>query len=241
MKKIIVILLLSFTIFPQEDSEVNEDPFESINRVIFTISDNLDTNFLKPTAEVYRDYVPVLLKRSISNFFNNLSEIDTIANQILQGKFNLAFQDSVRFLINTTIGIGGIFDFATNAGLERHDEDFGQTLGYWGVGNGPYVFVPFVGPSTVRDLAGYPTSWYLSGNFAIDEADMKLVFTTLDVIETRERLLAAENLIIGDKYEFVKDVYMQSRNDLVLDGEVEDEFLMDFEFELLEEDLPESQ
>jgi len=241
MKKIIVILLLSFTIFPQEDSEVNEDPFESINRVIFTISDNLDTNFLKPTAEVYRDYVPVLLKRSISNFFNNLSEIDTIANQILQGKFNLAFQDSVRFLINTTIGIGGIFDFATNVGLERHDEDFGQTLGYWGVGNGPYVFVPFVGPSTVRDLAGYPTSWYLSGNFAIDEADMKLVFTTLDVIETRERLLAAENLIIGDKYEFVKDVYMQSRNDLVLDGEVEDEFLMDFEFELLEEDLPESQ
>ena len=241
MKKIIVILLLSFTIFPQEDSEVNEDPFESINRVVFTISDNLDTNFLKPTAEVYRDYVPVLLKRSISNFFNNLSEIDTIANQILQGKFNLAFQDSVRFLINTTIGIGGIFDFATNVGLERHDEDFGQTLGYWGVGNGPYVFVPFVGPSTVRDLAGYPTSWYLSGNFAIDEADMKLVFTTLDVIETRERLLAAENLIIGDKYEFVKDVYMQSRNDLVLDGEVEDEFLMDFEFELLEEDLPESQ
>ena len=241
MKKIIVILLLSFTIFPQEDSEVNKDPFESINRVVFTISDELDTNFLKPTAEVYRDYVPVLLKRSISNFFNNLSEIDTIANQILQGKINLAFQDSVRFLINTTIGIGGIFDFATNVGLERHDEDFGQTLGYWGVGNGPYVFVPFVGPSTVRDLAGYPTSWYLSGNFAIDEADMKLVFTTLDVIETRERLLAAENLIIGDKYEFVKDVYMQSRNDLVLDGEVEDEFLMDFEFELLEEDLPESQ
>ena len=241
MKKIIVILLLSFTIFPQEDSELNKDPFESINRVVFTISDELDTNFLKPTAEVYRDYVPVLLKRSISNFFNNLSEIDTIANQILQGKFNLAFQDSVRFLINTTIGIGGIFDFATNVGLERHDEDFGQTLGYWGVSNGPYVFVPFVGPSTVRDLAGYPTSWYLSGNFAIDEADMKLVFTTLDVIETRERLLAAENLIIGDKYEFVKDVYMQSRNDLVLDGEVEDEFLMDFEFELLEEDLPENQ
>ena len=96
MKKIIVILLLSFTIFPQEDSELNKDPFESINRVVFTISDELDTNFLKPTAEVYRDYVPALLKRSISNFFNNLSEIDTIANQILQGKFNLAFQDDDR-------------------------------------------------------------------------------------------------------------------------------------------------
>ena len=130
---------------------------------------------------------------------------------------------------------------ATNVGLERHDEDFGQTLGYWGVKNGPYVFVPFVGPSTLRDLIGYPASWYLSGNFAIDETDMKVVFTTLDVVETRERLLAAENLIVGDKYEFVKDVYMQSRNDLGLDGEVEDAFLIDFESELFEEDLPENQ
>ena len=160
---------------------------------------------------------------------------------LLQAKFDLALQDTVRFLINTTLGVGGIFDLATNAGLERHDEDFGQTLGYWGINNGPYVFVPFVGPSTLRDMIGYPASWYLSGNFAIDETDMKVVFTTLDVVETRERLLAAENLIVGDKYEFVKDVYMQSRNDLVLDGEVEDEFLIDFETELFEEDLPENQ
>jgi len=241
MKKILLILLLSFTSFPEEDVEINEDPFENINRVVFVIFDEIDVAVIKPTAEVYRDYTPNFIKRSISNFFNNLSEIDTIANQLLQGKFELALQDTVRFCINTTFGIGGIFDLATNVGLERHDEDFGQTLGYWGVNNGPYVFVPFVGPSTLRDLVGYPASWYLSGNFAIDETDMKVVFTTLDVIETRERLLAAENLIVGDKYEFVKGVYMQSRNDLVLDGEVIDEFLIDFEAELFEEDLPENQ
>tara|TARA_Y100000748_G_scaffold231267_1_gene195283 strand:+ start:232 stop:921 length:690 start_codon:yes stop_codon:yes gene_type:complete len=228
-------------IFPEEDAEIDDDPFRDINRVVFVVFDEIDGAVLKPTAEIYRDYTPKFIKRSISNFFNNLSEIDTIANQILQAKFDLALQDTVRFLINTTLGIGGIFDVATNAGLERHDEDFGQTLGYWGVGNGPYVFVPFVGPSTLRDLMGYPASWYLSGNFAIDETDIKVIFTTLDVIETRERLLAAENLIVGDKYEFVKAVYMQSRNDLVLDGEVEDEFLIDFESELFEGDLPENQ
>ncbi len=241
MKKILLILLLSFMIFPEEDAEIDDDPFRDINRVVFVVFDEIDGAVLKPTAEIYRDYTPKFIKRSISNFFNNLSEIDTIANQILQAKFDLALQDTVRFLINTTLGIGGIFDVATNAGLERHDEDFGQTLGYWGVGNGPYVFVPFVGPSTLRDLMGYPASWYLSGNFAIDETDIKVIFTTLDVIETRERLLAAENLIVGDKYEFVKAVYMQSRNDLVLDGEVEDEFLIDFESELFEGDLPENQ
>ena len=241
MKKILLILLLSFIAFPEEDAEIDKDPFEDINRVVFVIFDEIDVAVLKPTAEIYRDYTPKFIKRSISNFFNNLSEIDTIANQLLQAKFDLALQDTVRFFINTTLGVGGIFDLATNAGLERHDEDFGQTLGYWGVPNGPYVFVPFVGPSTLRDMVGYPASWYLSGNFAIDEADMKVVFTTLDVVETRERLLAAENLIVGDKYEFIKDVYMQSRNDLVLDGEVEDEFLIDFELELFEEDLPENQ
>lgn len=240
MKKLILALTLSFTIFSDEVPEVDEDPFEDINRIAFTFSEEIDSAILKPSAEFYRDYTPSFIKISISNVLNNLSEIDTIANQVLQGKFDLALQDSVRFLINSTFGIAGIFDLATNVGLERHDEDFGQTLGYWGVPNGPYVFVPFVGPSTTRDLFGYPTSWYLSGNFAIDESEMKFIFTTLDVVETRERLLAAENLIVGDKYEFVKDVYMQSRNDLVLDGEVEDEFLMDFEFESFEEDLPEN-
>ena len=236
MKKILLILLLSFTSFPEEDVEINEDPFENINRVVFVIFDEIDVAVIKPTAEVYRDYTPKFIKRSVSNFFNNLSEIDTIANQLLQAKFDLALQDTVRFLINTTLGVGGIFDLATNAGLERHDEDFGQTLGYWGVPAGPYVFLPLIGPSTIRDSFSKPTSWFLSGNLSVSDEEAKIFINLLDAVETRERLLVAEKLIVGDKYEFVKSVYLQTRNDLVFDGEVEDEFLTDLELDLFSAD-----
>ena len=146
-------------------------------------------------------------------------------------------QDSLRFLVNTTAGFGGIIDVASRMGLERHEEDFGQTLGYWGFSSGPYVFVPFVGPSTLRDLFGIPLSWYVSGTFAIKDDKTKIVFSFLDVLETRERILAAENLIVGDRYEFVKDVFLQSREHNVQDGDVEDEFLSEFEDELFDEDL----
>ena len=125
----------------------------------------------------------------------------------------------------------GIFDIASEFGLERHDEDFGQTLGYWGIESGPYIFVPFVGPSTLRDIFAKPVSWFLSGNFSISDTEASIILNGLDVIETRERLLIAENLIIGDKYEFIKEAYLQSREYLVFDGVVEDEFLIDIELE----------
>jgi|TARA_B100001094_G_scaffold42607_1_gene37381 phospholipid-binding lipoprotein MlaA len=234
MKKLIPFLLFAFFIIAEEEKNVDADPFEDINRVVFNVSDSLDEVLLKPTAQIYSEYTPLFLKDSVTNFFYNIAEIDTVINQLLQGKPKLAAQDSLRFLINTTIGIGGIFDIATRMGLSRHDEDFGQTLGYWGVPAGSYVFVPFVGPSTVRDLFGIPLSWYVSGSFAIEDEKTKIVFSSLDVIETRERILAAENLIVGDKYEFVKDVFLQSREHSVQDGEVEDEFLSEFEDELFD-------
>jgi phospholipid-binding lipoprotein MlaA len=234
MKKLIPFLLFAFFIIAEEEKNIDADPFEDINRVVFNVSDSLDEVLLKPTAEIYSEYTPLFLKDSVTNFFYNIAEIDTVINQLLQGKPKLAAQDSLRFLINTTIGIGGIFDIATRMGLSRHDEDFGQTLGYWGVPAGSYVFVPFVGPSTVRDLFGIPLSWYVSGSFAIEDEKTKIVFSFLDVIETRERILAAENLIVGDKYEFVKDVFLQSREHSVQDGEVEDEFLSEFEDELFD-------
>ena len=234
MKKLIPFLLFAFFIIAEEEKNIDADPFEDINRVVFNVSDSLDEVLLKPTAEIYSEYTPLFLKDSVTNFFYNIAEIDTVINQLLQGKPKLAAQDSLRFLINTTIGIGGIFDIATRMGLSRHDEDFGQTLGYWGVPAGSYVFVPFVGPSTVRDLFGIPLSWYVSGSFAIEDEKTKIVFSFLDVIETRERILAAENLIVGDKYEFVKDVFLQSGEHSVQDGEVEDEFLSEFEDELFD-------
>tara|TARA_B100000073_G_scaffold120614_1_gene97902 strand:- start:194 stop:901 length:708 start_codon:yes stop_codon:yes gene_type:complete len=235
MKKIALLLIISLVTYSDEIiEETNIDPFEDINRVVFNISDSLDEAILRPTAEIYSEYTPLFVKDSVTNFFSNIAEIDTVINQLLQGKPKLAAQDSLRFLINTTIGVGGIFDVASRMGFERHDEDFGQTLGYWGIDSGPYVFIPFVGPSTVRDVFGIPLSWYVSGSFAIEDDKTKIVFSFLDVIETRERILAAENLIIGDKYEFVKDVFLQSREHSVQDGEVEDEFLSEFEDELFD-------
>ena len=239
MRQVLFLITIFFFLYAEEDNEVVDiDPYENFNRVVFNISDSLDESFLRPTAEIYSDYTPLFIKDSVTNFFYNLAEIDTVINQLLQGKPKLAAEDSLRFIINTTIGVGGVFDIATRMGFERHDEDFGQTLGVWGVESGPYVFVPFVGPSTLRDIFGIPLSWYVSGTFAIEEDNTKILFSLLDVIDTRERILAAENLIVGDRYEFVKDAFLQSREHSVQDGEVEDEFLSEFEDELFDLDLP---
>ena len=231
MKRFLFLFFIS-TFSIAEDDDVTADPFESTNRIVFVISDDLDTMIIRPVAEIYRDVTPRFIKNSITNFFYNLSEVDTIINQLLQGKIVLAGQDSLRFLINSTIGIVGFVDVATRVGFERHDEDFGQTLGYWGVPAGPYVFLPVIGPSTIRDSFSKPTSWFLSGNLSVSDEEAKIFINLLDAVETRERLLVAEKLIVGDKYEFVKSVYLQTRNDLVFDGEVEDEFLTDLELDL---------
>ena len=235
MKRFLFLFFIS-TFSIAEDEDVNVDPFESTNRIVFEISDDLDTMIIRPVAEIYRDVTPRFIKNSVTNFFYNLSEVDTIINQLLQGKIVLAGQDSLRFLINSTIGIVGFVDVATRVGFERHDEDFGQTLGYWGVPAGPYVFLPLIGPSTIRDSFSKPTSWFLSGNLSVSDDEAKIFINLLDAVETRERLLVAEKLIVGDKYEFVKSVYLQTRNDLVFDGEVEDEFLTDLELDLFSAD-----
>ena len=235
MKRFLFLFFIS-TFSIAEDEDANEDPFESTNRIVFEISDDLDTMIIRPVAEIYRDVTPRFIKNSVTNFFYNLSEVDTIINQLLQGKIVLAGQDSLRFLINSTIGIVGFVDVATRVGFERHDEDFGQTLGYWGVPAGPYVFLPVIGPSTIRDSFSKPTSWFLSGNLSVSDEEAKIFINLLDAVETRERLLVAEKLIVGDKYEFVKSVYLQTRNDLVFDGEVEDEFLTDLELDLFSSD-----
>ena len=235
MKRLLFLFFIS-TFSIAENEDVNVDPFESTNRIVFEISDDLDTMIIRPVAEIYRDVTPRFIKNSVTNFFYNLSEVDTIVNQLLQGKIVLAGQDSLRFLINSTIGIVGFVDVATRVGFERHDEDFGQTLGYWGVPAGPYVFLPLIGPSTIRDSFSKPTSWFLSGNLSVSDEEAKIFINLLDAVETRERLLVAEKLIVGDKYEFVKSVYLQTRNDLVFDGEVEDEFLTDLELDLFSAD-----
>ena len=226
MNRFLVILLLSFPIFGEE---IN-DPFEDLNRDIFIFNEKLDEKLLKPAALTYRKVTPQFARTGVTNFFNNLEEIDTTINQVLQGEIKYAFNDASRFVINSTIGLFGLIDVASKMGLEKHEEDFGQTLGVWGFDSGPYIMSPFLGPSNPRDLLSRPISSFLSGTFAMEDNDVKITLVGIDALETRERLLDAETLIIGDKYIFVKDAYIQSREYEINNGSTEDdEFLDDME------------
>lgn len=223
MNRFLLILLLSFPIFGEE---IN-DPFEDLNRDIFIFNEKLDEKLLKPAAITYRKVTPQFARTGVTNFFNNLEEIDTTINQILQGEIKYAFNDAGRFVINSTIGLFGLIDVASKMGLERHEEDFGQTLGVWGFDSGPYIMIPFLGPSNPRDLLSRPISSFLSGTFAMEDNDVKITLVGIDALETRERLLDAETLIIGDKYIFVKDAYIQSREYEINNGSTEDDEFLD--------------
>ncbi len=226
MHRFLLILLLSFPIFGEE---IN-DPFEDLNRDIFIFNEKLDEKLLKPAALTYRKVTPQFARTGVTNFFNNLEEIDTTINQVLQGEIKYAFNDAGRFVINSSIGLFGLIDVASKMGLEKHEEDFGQTLGVWGFDSGPYIMIPFLGPSNPRDLLSRPISSFLSGTFAMEDNDVKITLVGIDALETRERLLDAETLIIGDKYIFVKDAYIQSREYEINNGSTEDdEFLDDME------------
>ena len=227
----ISILSLSTHVF---GDEVN-DPFENLNRKTFEFNENMDEKILKPIAETYSE-LPPKIKLGFSNFFNNLEEVDTFVNQLLQGKPKESINDFTRFIINTTIGLGGFIDVASKVGLERHEEDFGQTLAVWGVGQGPYIMLPILGPSTLRDTLSRPVSSFLSVTFHMTETDVNLALKGMDAIETREKLLDVEALLSGDKYAFVKDAYIQSMYYEIKDGEdVEDDFINDMDDFLIDE------
>ena len=213
----------------------NDDPFEEYNRKVWAFNEFLDDNFAKPTAEVYTSITPDFIEVGITNFFRNLNELDNTANQLLQGRPLLAINDFSRFIINSTIGLGGFIDVGSKFGLERHDEDFGQTLGTWGVGSGPFLMIPIYGPSTPRGLAGRSVSSVLSGTFAIEETDVRIGLTALDALETRARYLEVETLIIGDRYSFIRDSYMQYQAFESSNGEDQpDDFVDDMDDFLLD-------
>ena len=224
LTKHILILIFSINIY----SEIN-DPFEELNRTSFQINEKVDSVILKPIAVTYSK-APTPMKYGITNFFRNLKEVDNTVNQLLQGKPKLALNDLSRFVINSTIGLGGLIDVASNMGLERHDEDFGQTLGVWGIPSGPYLMIPMLGPSSTRDLLSRPISSFLGGTFHMDDNNVRISLTALDAIETRERLLDVESLLSGDKYDFVRDSYSQSREYEIKDGiGIEDDFIDDMD------------
>lgn len=228
------IILLTFLSISFIKAESINDPFEELNRITFNFNESLDKNFLKPVALTYAK-TPKPIKVGVTNFFNNLGEVETSINQVLQGKPKLAINDFSRFLINTTIGIGGFFDVATKIGINKHDEDFNQTLALWGVPSGPYIMLPGLGPSSIRDTISRPFSSFLSVTFHMTKTDVNITLKTLDALESRERLLEIESLIYGDRYDFVKDSYVQYLNFEINDGvNVEDEFLDDMDDFLIE-------
>ena len=230
----IITFILILTSFNISSDEVN-DPFEELNRKTFEFNEKLDSTILRPTSEVYYKF-PTKVKTGVTNFFNNLEEIDTSVNQLLQGKPKKALNDMTRFIINSTIGIAGLFDVASKMGLERHEEDFGQTLAVWGVPEGPYIMLPFLGPSTLRDTASLPVSSFLSVPFHMTDTDANIALKSIDALETRERLLEVESLISGDKYSFVKDAYNQSMDYEIKDGiDVKDDFVDDMDDFLIDQ------
>ena len=228
-------ILIYLSILISFQSYGAEDPFEDYNRKIWAFNEFLDDNFAKPTAEIYTSIAPDFFEIAMSNFFRNLNELDNTANQLLQGKPLLAANDFSRFLINSTIGFGGLIDVGSSFGLERHDEDFGQTLGVWGGSSGPFLMIPIYGPSTPRGLSGRSVSSVLSGTFAIEETDARLGITALDALETRARYLEVETLIIGDRYSFIRDSYMQYQEFESSNGEDQpDDFVDDMDDFLLD-------
>jgi len=227
MKNIFISSLLFLSINIISD-DIN-DPFEEFNRKTFEFNEKVDEKILKPVAKFYSNFPPKV-KNGVTNFFNNLEDVETSINQLLQGKPKKSINDISRFIINSTIGLVGFIDVASKIGLERHEEDFSQTLAVWGVGSGPYIMLPGLGPSTLRDTLSRPVSSFSSITFHMTDTDVNIALKTIDAIETRERLLDVESLLSGDKYSFVKDAYIQSINYEIKDGiDVEDEFVDDMD------------
>lgn len=204
----------------------NPDPWEPVNRVVFRFNDTLDTYALKPVAKGYDRVMPQFLNDGITNVFSNLGEPKNLVNNVLQGKIGDAGIDLARFLMNTTVGVVGVFDVATRMGLQRNDEDFGQTLGAWGVESGPYVVLPLLGPSTLRDGSAFAVEGLggYSYRAQMDHVPSRNTAASVDLVDTRAGLLSQERLIRGDKYRFIRNAWLQNREFKVKDGQVEDEF-----------------
>jgi phospholipid-binding lipoprotein MlaA len=202
------------------------DPLQGFNRGVQAFNDTADRFVLKPVAKGYKKVTPEIIRRGIGNFFDNLASPLVIVNQLLQGKIKQGVSDTGRFLMNSTLGLGGLFDPASNAGMPQHEEDFGQTFAKWGIGRGPYLVIPFLGPSDVRDGAGAVLNYVVNPTrYIITDAKTRYSLMALNFVQIRAGLLDAEKLISGDRYIFLRDAYLQRREFLNKDGQVNDEFL----------------
>lgn len=220
-KAVLLALVLSGLVGGCATSGNQKDPIEGFNRAMFAFNEGLDTVLIKPIAQGYDAVLPTPVRTGITNFFGNLADLFIGVNNLLQGKPDQAVSDLGRVAINSTIGILGLFDVATEAGLEKHEEDFGQTFGRWGMGDGAYVVLPVFGPRSVRDTAGLVLDMAVDPVANIDHVPSRNTLTALRLIDTRADLLPADKVIAEaalDKYSYVRDGYLQRRRNLVHDG-----------------------
>lgn len=208
-------------------AEESVDPWQGFNERVFVFNEFADRVLLRPVSVAYRYVLPEFAERGVHNVLENLEDPGVALNQLLQGKPSLAASDAGRFLLNSTVGVVGLIDVATTVGLPAHEEDFGQTLNVWGIGPGPFLMLPLMGPSSPTgavgravDMLTQPTTW-------VGSNALGYTVTGVDIIDTRAELLDAESLITGDRYTFLRDAYVQRRNYLQADGVVEDAFLDD--------------
>ena len=203
-----------------------KDPFESFNRGVFGFNDAIDRAVLRPAATIYRDSVPEFVRGMVGNFLGNLSDVWSLVNSVLQGKGAVAATTFMRINVNTVFGLGGLLDVAREMRLPQQDEDFGQTLGYWGFPSGPYLVVPFLGSTTVRDFLAWPVDAKGDMLSRVRDVAARNAIKALDVLDTRVDLLALEHLLDDaalDRYSFLRDGYLQRRRNAVFDGDPPDE------------------
>jgi len=215
----LTLALSASPVLAAESQEV--DPWEGFNRAMFSFNEGLDRAVVKPVTQGYRFIMPDFAEQGVHNFFENIGDVKTFFNNVLQGKPKEASEDLGRVIVNTTIGIGGLFDVASAFGIPKHDEDFGQTLGAWGVESGPYLVLPLFGPSSLRDGVGRIPDMMVDPIQQVSDDDTRLGLQVLRVIDARSQLLEAEGVISGDRYTFIRDAYLQRREYQVNDGQVE--------------------
>lgn len=215
-------------------SMANNDPLEGLNRGIYKFNDVTDKAVIKPVAGAYKAVIPGTLRKGVNNFFTNLGTLVSAINDLLQFKFDKAFTGVGRFTINSTFGIAGLIDFASMDGIEQRNEDFGQTMGYWGVGNGAYLVLPFLGPSTLRDTAGLVVDSVAFDPISyIDEPETRNSLLVTKFIDKRAQLLPASDLLDEaalDPYTFMRDAYLQRRANQIKDGAASKKELQDDDF-----------
>jgi phospholipid-binding lipoprotein MlaA len=198
-----------------------EDPWENFNRKVFNFNEALDETVLKPVANAYRAVVPQLVRTGVSNVLGNIGDLWSAVNHLLQGKIHTGLDMGARVMANTTLGLGGLLDPATEMGLTRQSEDFGQTLGRWGVGPGPYLVLPLIGPSTLRDSSALVVDRQASASNLANNSNGAYAITALEVVSVRASLLEAKQLLDAaalDKYTFMRQAYLARRLDAVYDG-----------------------